>query len=82
VSACLAVALGDSARIGFGAAALVFLVTAAYAAGTVWLETREFPPLDIEAPPPTLPPLPQSPVTEIYDPPSPPNNRLQRTGEG
>jgi hypothetical protein len=81
VAACLAVVLGGSCRIALAAAALVLLVTAAYCAGAVWFETREYPPLDIEAPPP-MAPLPQSPVTEIYDPPPPPNNRLQRTGEG
>jgi hypothetical protein len=79
VAACIvatgfAVVLEGAARTALWAAAFVFLITAAYCAGIVWLETREFPPIDIEQLPPVTP-LPQSPVSEIYDPVQPANNR-------
>ena len=70
-SAAAAILLEGAGRIVFGAAAVVFLFTAVYSAAEMWFETRKGKPLDIEAPPP-ITPLPESPVTEIYDPRSPP----------
>jgi hypothetical protein len=78
VAALIAAALDGPARTAFGAAAFVLLVTAAYCAGVVWLETRAFPSMDIEEQAPITPP-PQSPVTEVYDPPLRSNSSLGRT---
>ena len=74
--ACVAVTIfahGD-ARVAWGAASVVLLTTAAYCALATLAETRDPPPLDIEAPPPATP-LPQSPVTLVHNPDVPPNNR-------
>ena len=75
VAASFAVVLNGSARTALGAAAFVFLITAAHCAGSMGLGPRKPPPVDIEAPPPVTP-LPQSPVTEIYDPVRPADNQF------
>jgi hypothetical protein len=80
---CGVVALiaGAQVRTGFAAAALIVLLTAVYCASAAWFEAPTNEISDIDAPPPHVP-LPQSPVTQIYDPPVPPNKSLERTREG
>jgi len=65
-------------RTGFGAAALVLLITASYCVFAPWFESPADDICDMDEPPPAVP-LPQSPVTQIYDP--PPDNSLERTRE-
>lgn len=64
-------------RTGFGAATLVLLITAAYCAFAAWFESLDGANSDIDAPPPAVA-LPQSPVTQIYDPPLPPSQERTR----
>jgi hypothetical protein len=73
--------VGGTVRTGFGAAAVVFLLVAGYCASAAWYEEPPGLISDIhESAQPVM--LPQSPVTEIYDPPVPPNTSLERTREG
>jgi hypothetical protein len=68
-------------RTVLGAIALVLLFTVVYCAASEWLERRGGKFVDIDAPPPETP-LPESPVTEIYDPPSSRSASPKRTIEG
>lgn len=70
-AAVIAVVADGTARMGFGAAAFVLLVTGAYSYASAWVETgnRGLVSLDDSAPEPQLP---QSPVTLIHDPDRPP----------
>jgi hypothetical protein len=77
---CAAVALfvGGALRSGFGGAAVVLLLTAGYCAVMAWYQEPPGFVTDIHEPAPPVA-LPQSPVTEIYDPLVPPNTSLERT---
>ena len=68
------------ARTGFGAASLVLLLTAVFCVSAAWFESPSGEATDIDAPPPVVS-LPQSPVTQIYDPPVPPGNSPEQTRE-
>jgi hypothetical protein len=60
---------------------LILITVAVYSGMDVLLWTRSVEPIESgEAPPIT--PLPQSPVTLVHDPGSPPNKSFERTQEG
>jgi hypothetical protein len=82
-ASCAVVALlaGGDARAVFGAVALVFAIAAIWSAVEVITSGRDEPRFDMEAPP-EVTPLPQSPVSQTYDPGVPPNNSLERTRDG
>jgi len=78
VAGVFAFVLDGSARSAFGAVALVLVATAVYCVAELWSETRAYPPVEFEESP-VVTPLPQSSVTQVYNPPSPPDAFPERT---
>lgn len=65
-------------RAGFGGAALVLILTAAYCGVTAWSSSVVDGITDVDEPTPAVQ-LPQSPASQTYDPPVPPNHSLERS---
>ena len=71
---------GD-ARVVFGGVALVFAIAAVLSTVAISTSGLNEPQFDLDAPPPVTP-LPQSPVSETYEPGVPPYKSRERTREG
>jgi hypothetical protein len=78
--ALIAILTDDDARAVFGGMALVFALAAIWSGIEIATAAPSEPSFDLEAPPPATP-LPQSPVTQTYEPKVPPNKSLERTRE-
>jgi hypothetical protein len=79
--ALIAVIAGGSGRALFGGAALVLAVAAIWSGIEMATFKPSDPQFDLEGPPPATA-LPQSPVTQTYDPAVSPDTSLGRTREG
>ena len=80
-AAIAAVMLDGPVRTALGATAVVLLFTLIHCAISDWLERPRDQLIDIDAPPPETP-LPESPVTQVYDPPSSRDASPGRMDEG
>jgi hypothetical protein len=78
--ALVAVLAGSDARAVFGGTALVLAVAAIWGGIEVATVKQCDPEFDLEGPPPVTA-LPQSPVTQTYEPEVPPYKSLERTRE-
>src|SRR5690349_25159827 len=73
--------LDEQPRAVFAGLTVLLIAVAAYCALDILLETRSFDPVE-PGEGPSHTPLPQSPITLVHDPGSPPNTSLERTREG
>ena len=76
-SGAIAMLIDGTPRAAFGGASIVFLIAAFFCAGITSLESHDDPPFDPDEPAPT-PPVPQSPITLVYDPGEMPKPPLER----